>query len=121
MQRKSKIAAGIIIGATVIAALGYFFMVAAPNVLSGYMKITVTEGQGKVVTVGEYDYAFSYAHAVQLTSGSAAYFYVATNISLIGTPYEAKTGATYNAFGLEIQVFEVHASYCILLAKSTVP
>jgi metal-responsive CopG/Arc/MetJ family transcriptional regulator len=84
------------------------------HLLSEYIKITVTEGQGKVVTIGEYEYAFTYDHNTQM-------FAIATDITILPPTYKTTVGATYDVFGLEIQVSEVHDSYCILLLKSTVP
>lgn len=109
---KKKLVAGAITVAVILAAFGYYIYAAAP--FSEYTKITVTEGQGKIVTIGEYEYAFTYDHNAKL-------FAVATSISIIASTYKTTVGATYNVFGLEIKVSEVHDSYCILLAKSTVP
>lgn len=90
----------------------------------GYSKITIVEGQGKVATFGGYEYAFTYDHDVPVygngKNGAVSYFYVATGISLVGTPFVASVGINYNYSGITMRISELHDSYCVLSVKSTV-
>jgi hypothetical protein len=82
-------------------------------------KLTVVYGQGATVEFGDYAYAFSYLPTNQTWDKKPTL--VVTTKALTTKTYTIQEGSTFNDFGVEITVLEIHEDYIIILVKQTVP
>lgn len=82
-----------------------------------YTKVTVVEGAlGVTIEFNGNEYFFAYKWGPFAPQDK---FAVGTVGGLNQKNYDAVEGATYQAFGLEIVVSEVHSDYIVLLVKPT--
>jgi len=105
-----------LVGITIAVAIMTLIVVFS---LGSTNKIKVVEAQVTEVTVGGYNYAFTYVHDVPLMEGSKAMFYVSTELTIMPSSFETIVGKVYYFSGISIEVLEVYDNYCVLAVKDT--